>query len=548
MTIAFRSSALAAGYYAGTTGITVDKPTGLVDGDVLVAFISAGDDPGGAFTCSGWTNPSGYSGAADYQTTPGNDGSSAVLIKVITDAASEPSTYTFVNTNSSSINIAGFIAAFSGVDNSSPIDDIESNKGTNDWTPLVDALTTVVDGEMMITCHAGLIGGASSKTAGAPSGMTLIESIGQSRDTGLFIASEMAYAVQTTAGTFSPGSWTGTPDDTSSEWHTYTIALTPATTTAYELWSAGGSFALSGQNALLLRDLLDLGGAGSFVLAGQNAILTKAFPLLANSGNFGVTGENAILLAARAITGGAGSFSLIGENANLLTARLMQGGGGSFAVTGENALLLRSLLTLAQQGDFALSGYNAILEKTTVGVYVLQAGSGAFTLAGEAWLIGARQIRAGASSLSLTGYNATLLATRLMQGSSGDFVLSGLSQLIYTPLAVVYHLYGETGAFALTGETGKLLSSRLVIAQPGDFALTGANALELVARILRSSGGDFNLSGVSQLHWSGELAAYVMQTETGMFVISGDSKIVYYLPTTRAFEYEAGRHFDDDEM
>lgn len=573
MTIAFRSSNQNAVYNAGTTGITVTKPSGLADGDVLVAFISAGDDPGGDFTCSGWTNPSGYSGASSYQTTPGNDGNSAVLIKVVTDAASEPSSYTFVNTNSGNINIAGFVAAFSGVDNSTPIDDIESTTGTNDWTPTVDALTTVVDGEMMVTCHAGLIGGASSKTAGAPSGMTLVGTIAESRNTGLFISSEMAYAIQTTAGTFSPGSWTGTPDDSSSEWHKYTIALNPSSVAAYELWSAGGSFALSGQNATLLRDLLTLGGAGSFALSGQNALLLKAFPLLAGNGNFGVTGEDALMLLDRLTLGQVGSFSLTGYdaildyhtltnyllqagqgdfilagNSSLLLSRLMTSGEGSFAVTGENALLLRQLLTLAQDGAFILSGYNAILEKTIAGAYSLLANGGAFLLtANDALLLPGRQIRAGAGNYALTGESATILATRLILGQTGGFNLSGTSQLIYTPLAVIYHLLGDTGSFVLTGENGKLLSARIVVAQPGDFALTGQDALELVSRLLRSSGGDYAFDGLSQLHWSGELAAYVMQTETGTFVISGDSKLVYYLPTTRNFAFVTGRHYDDTE-
>ena len=89
----------------GTSGITITKPASLADGDILYAIVAFDRITGGAFASSGWT-------ALDNQgTTAGADLQTTVLRKVITDAGSEPSSYTFTNSDGTSHILNGVIAA-----------------------------------------------------------------------------------------------------------------------------------------------------------------------------------------------------------------------------------------------------------------------------------------------------------------------------------------------------------------------------------------------------------------------------------------------------
>jgi hypothetical protein len=220
----YRSASQNAAYAAGTTGLTINKPSGVANGDTLIAFIGRGDDAGGAFSCSGWSQANGTSDGA-MATTTGNDIGSTVLFKHITDAGSEPSSYTFVNTDTASQNMAGFIVCVQATNPSDPIDEITEQSGTNSWTPNQVDITTGVNGALVLAFHVGNVGTAAAKTAGAPSGMTLIGSIAESRTTSNYVAAEAAYQEAANAGTVTIGSWTGTPTDTTSEWHVYTVSV-----------------------------------------------------------------------------------------------------------------------------------------------------------------------------------------------------------------------------------------------------------------------------------------------------------------------------------
>ena len=223
MAATYRSASQNAARAAGTTGLSITKPSGVADGDVLVAFVGWGDDLG-TWACSGWTL------LDSNQSSRGNDIGSGVLYKVITNAAGEPSSYTFTNGESASQNMAGFIVCASDVDTSSPIDNNSSNTGTNDWTPTHVNITTNVDGCLVLFFHVGNIGTASAKTAGAldtPSGTTLVGSIAQSRTTNNYVAAECARYDSSVAESIVAGAWTGSPDDTASEWHVYSVSIAP---------------------------------------------------------------------------------------------------------------------------------------------------------------------------------------------------------------------------------------------------------------------------------------------------------------------------------
>ena len=83
---------------AGST-LTIAKPSGVIDGDLLVAFMSTGTTNGT------WTPPSGWTEILDQSSGGSARPSVAVMYKV---AASEGTSYSFVTTGSP---VAGLIIA-----------------------------------------------------------------------------------------------------------------------------------------------------------------------------------------------------------------------------------------------------------------------------------------------------------------------------------------------------------------------------------------------------------------------------------------------------
>lgn len=115
-----------------------------------------------------------------------------------------------------------------------------------------------------------------------------------------------------------------------------------ATTTAYSLSAAAGSFALTGVAAGLLAARKITSSAGSFVLSGQNVGLLAARRLTSAVGSFALSGKAAGLYAGRMVGASAGAFSLSGQTAGLLAARRLTVGTGAFVLTGIDATLTYS--------------------------------------------------------------------------------------------------------------------------------------------------------------------------------------------------------------
>jgi RHS repeat-associated protein len=109
--IAFRSAA-SAGVDTGVTSLTINKPSGTAQNDVMIASIAVRPSSASITPPSGWTLVS-----REDQNT-GTTNSLAVYRKVA--GASEPADYTW--TFSTSTGAAGGIQSFSGVDTSNPID------------------------------------------------------------------------------------------------------------------------------------------------------------------------------------------------------------------------------------------------------------------------------------------------------------------------------------------------------------------------------------------------------------------------------------------
>ena len=230
-TPAVRSAASTGVSAACTTGVTVTKPSGVADGDVLFAFVSKTNYADtNAFTCSGWTEIS----SGTRGTTTGNDRHVTILRKVITNAAGEGSNYTFVTTFGTTCSMCATIICVSGADTTTP-EDISVPSitfGSNDATPASRDSTSVTAGALVLSYCQLSLGTTAVKTWGAPSGYTAPSG----GDTSIAASSlnnqhGVAYKTLATVGAAGTNVWTHTTDDATTENSRAIVIVRPAATT-----------------------------------------------------------------------------------------------------------------------------------------------------------------------------------------------------------------------------------------------------------------------------------------------------------------------------
>ena len=135
---------------SNTPLVTINKPTGVVAGDIMFANI--------ANYCDGCTQTNAIlSGWTLVAGTTIERGRASLLWKIAT--ASEPASYTFAVTNSSSFAVGG-IVAFSGVNNTTPFDVTPRTS----WTTATNAnVTTIPSITTLSTNTAVLLFGAAAR-------------------------------------------------------------------------------------------------------------------------------------------------------------------------------------------------------------------------------------------------------------------------------------------------------------------------------------------------------------------------------------------------
>lgn len=229
-----------------TVGIAVTHGFTLVNGDVLYAFLTRTDDLGTAWISTDWVQPTGLNSAF----TTGNDMLSTCLRKVITNAAGEPASYTYVTSGVSGTNQqTACLVQVRDADTTTPEDAIGAvSNVVNDFTPTPDTVTVVTDGALVLVAHfASMNDGVSGKTGGAPSGYSLVDFTEEifAGSLGSFV--EVASLAGVAAGVETPGAFTGTPDDATSDATCFTFAVKPlAVTAAPYPYVAGGYYPTEG--------------------------------------------------------------------------------------------------------------------------------------------------------------------------------------------------------------------------------------------------------------------------------------------------------------
>lgn len=163
MTITLNGIAQSTGNSIAGTTLVINKPTALANGDVMVQTMDIGSivdtvtAPAGWLPIPGPTWPVSTAAFRQY-----------AFYKVVLDASSETSTYTF--TISASVKNGGGIQAYSGVDIAVPWD-VNAASSTASATPLaITAITTVTPGALLVSGAA--VDADTAATLTAPGSMT----------------------------------------------------------------------------------------------------------------------------------------------------------------------------------------------------------------------------------------------------------------------------------------------------------------------------------------------------------------------------------------
>ncbi len=202
---AFRSAS-SAGTSSAT--LTINKPTGTVSGDVMLATIAIRPNTA-TITASGWTLVRRMDNAS------GNGNSLAVYYKVA--GASEPGSYSF--TFSTSTGAAGGIATFIGIDTTNPVD-VDAGQNTASSLSLASpSVTTRYANDMIVTSYAF----ASSATFTPPSGMTEAFDVASTSTGSTGESIESNYQLQSAIG--ATGTRTATASNDADTGNAHTLAL-----------------------------------------------------------------------------------------------------------------------------------------------------------------------------------------------------------------------------------------------------------------------------------------------------------------------------------
>jgi hypothetical protein len=222
MAIAFRS-ATEAGTGSSGASLAINVPAGVVSGDVMLMFgVTADGDDGGFDAVSGWTE---LIDAAVLNTGGAAPSPPGMSVWRRVAGGSEPGSYTITPT-AGSTGICANMLAFSGVDNTTPIDQTTTTATGDGTNANPAAITTQTDNALIVVAcfHDGT--GITSHTV--PSGFTdpgsLGRVVGNGGGNGGTMGSAYADAPTSPAGATNPAAFTTATE----QWGAVTIALRAA--------------------------------------------------------------------------------------------------------------------------------------------------------------------------------------------------------------------------------------------------------------------------------------------------------------------------------
>lgn len=173
--------------FSGTNSVIVSVPSGVSNGDLMIAEIWETTQTAAAPTCAGWTQ---------FFTLAGSDHQLYLFYR---DASSEPANYTFTSTNATST--TGWIHHITGATSGNPVNAIGSgNTSSGASSILASAITTTVANTLLM-CFVGH-GDGSNLPSGYQSGWTGVTFTGNSPVNCSYIAQASAGSTGSATTTF----------------------------------------------------------------------------------------------------------------------------------------------------------------------------------------------------------------------------------------------------------------------------------------------------------------------------------------------------------
>lgn len=136
------------------------------------------------------------------------------------------------------------------------------------------------------------------------------------------------------------------------------------------------------------------------------------YTLTAQSGSYAISGQQATLLRHRSLSAQSGSYSMTGLSASIsyvpvASVYTLTAQSGSYSLTGLPAQLSKHRNLIASSGSYVYTGFSAVISRTTLTpVYTLTALSGSYNIGGQ---------------------TATILKHRTLSASTGAYVYTGQS-------------------------------------------------------------------------------------------------------------------------
>jgi len=323
MAIAYRATSSGGTTGSGASSVVVTKPTGTVDGDLLVVIVTTA----ALAPVIAVTPPAGWTLRASKTTS--TEGGLHVYTKT---ASSEGASWTF--TLNFSIQNAWAALAFSG----SPLYKSVAAAGSNVNTSSPQAPTIVAAvGDLMIAIVAGPSASGSGRTFTAPSGMT--ERADQNSST---------TAANTSAATLdiSSGGATGAKTFTASgdlaDYYGVSILLSEGNVTAN---GALATVAVAGKNGVAATDSSAAGALATVAVAGYGATLSLA--TTGAKATVDVDGLPGVISSGAEGQGQAGAVTVVGY-------------GGTYGYQSFGAAALVTVAGLAGAASFAVSAAGAL--------------------------------------------------------------------------------------------------------------------------------------------------------------------------------------------
>ncbi|MGH2665673.1 GEVED domain-containing protein [Flavobacterium sp.] len=283
---------------SGNTSLTINKPTGVVTGDIMIVNIAqVGSNNLSNPTCTGWTLINGQDLAG------GTDRWGAVLYKIA--LAGEPANYTFTLDGDSTGNV-GSIVAFSGVNTTTPFDVASGTISVQG-----NQTGVVATGKTTVTANAAIImfGMAANNdptwgswNTTSPGALTELYDNQRNNDASV----GAAWAIKATAGATGNGTATLSNGERNGG---ILIALRPATIATPTITSLsatsgcpGSSFIINGTN---------LAGATAVTIGGTAATITAttATTVTVTVGS-GTTGQVSVTTPGGTANSGITNFTI----------------------------------------------------------------------------------------------------------------------------------------------------------------------------------------------------------------------------------------------